>query len=389
MGLFSGKKSPGGGTVPGMPFAPAPIPSSLSRQGFDEVDEEEKQKISWHEWTVLELREMIEEALEKNFNRTFFIWGPPAVGKSAVIKQACKRKNRLLIDDRLSQKDPTDVRGVLCPGPDGQAQWLITPEYKPLWNGETPVCLFYDEHNHAADILQKASYEISWDHSIGGVPFKKEVVVLLAGNREIDNANITPMDKPMQSRVIHVYVKFDAPVFLDYAEKEGAFHPLVMSYLRENPSKIYAPGGDAKQFYGDPLPRTWEMTSDVLRTFSEKYWDKMIAGCVGVGEAIVFRAWSKSIGSLKDLVDEIATGGNLFAETMSRQYFVCQSLVDRYRTNKALGRRILEYATAMKKKMPELGGVMLNNAYYVNSDTLQENKKAWAEVIELYKNFLT
>lgn len=365
------------------------IPAPSSRIAESTPDEAKKEIVRWNEWTMLELREALEEALEKNFNRTFFIWGPPAVGKSAVVKQACRNKKRHLIDDRLSQKDPTDVRGVLCPGPDGKAQWLITPEYNPLWQGETPVCLLFDEHNHAADILQKASYEISWDHSIGGVPFKKEVVVLLAGNREIDNANITPMDKPMQSRVIHVYVRFDAQVFLDFAEKEGAFHPLVMSYLHEKPSKAYAPAGDAKEYYGDPLPRTWEMTSDVLRNFNEKYWDKLIAGCIGPGEAIEFTAWARAVGTLKGMVDEVASGANAFADTMSRQYFVCQSLVDRYRRNEALGRRILQYASAMKKKFPEIGSVMINQAYFVNSDTLTANKKEWADIVELYKHFLT
>lgn len=355
----------------------------------DQMDEAEKRKVYWNEWTVLELRDALEEALEKNFNRTFFIWGPPAVGKSAVVKQACKKKGRHLIDDRLSQKDPTDVRGVLCPGPDGKARWLITPEYDPLWNGETPTCLLFDEHNHAPDLLQKASYEISWDHSIGGMPFKKEVVVLLAGNREIDNANITPMDKPMQSRVIHIYVRFDAQVFIDFAQQEGSFHPLVISYLREHPEKAYKPGGDAKEYYGDPLPRTWEMTSDVLRSFSEKYWDKLIAGAVGPGEAIEFGAWARAIAPLKGLVDEVESGANTFADSMSRQYFVCQSLVDRFRTKESLGRRILQYGIAMKKKYPELGNVMLSNAYFVNSDVLTSNKNDWTTIIDLYKNFLT
>lgn len=381
MGLFTGKKSP--------PIAQLP-PSNRIADGSEEDDEKKGgEVVRWNEWTVLELRDVIEDALEKNFNRTFFIWGPPAVGKSAVVKQACIRKKRHLIDDRLSQKDPTDVRGVLCPGPDGKAQWLITPEYGPLWKGESPVCLFYDEHNHAPDILQKASYEIAWDHSIGGLPFKKEVVVILAGNREIDNANITPMDKPMQSRVIHVYVRFDVQVFLEYAEREGAFHPLVMAYLHEKPSKAYAPAGDAKEYYGDPLPRTWEMTSDVLRGFSEKHWDKLIAGCIGPGEAIEFTAWVRSVGTLGGMVDEIESGANTTADTMSRQYFVCQSLVDRFRTKKHLGRRILQYAISIKKKCPEVGSVMLNQAYFVDSDLLTANKKEWDEVVETYKHFLT
>lgn len=340
----------------------------------------------------------VEEVLPDGEDETFDLSVPVAhnfvaagmvVHNSAVVKQACGNTKRKLIDDRLSQKDPTDVRGVLCPGPDGKAQWLITPEYGPLWTGETPVCLFYDEHNHAPDILQKASYEISWDHSIGGQPFKKEVVVILAGNREIDNANITPMDKPMQSRVIHVYVRFDSKVFLDYADREGAFHPLVTAYLHDRPDKAYAPAGDAKEYYGDPLPRTWEMTSDVLRGFKEKYWDKLIAGCIGPGEAIEFTAWAKAVGTLRGLIDDVASGANIFAKEMSQQYFVCQSLVDRFRRDKSLARRVLQYAVAMKKKFPEIGGVMMNQAYFVDSDVLMANKSEWKEAIAEYGKLLT
>lgn len=193
----------------------------------------------------------------------------------------------------------------------------------------------------------------------------------------------------MQSRVIHIYVRFDAQVFIDYAQQEGSFHPLVISYLREHPEKAYKPAGDAKEYYGDPLPRTWEMTSDVLRSFNEKYWDKLIAGAVGPGEAIEFGAWARAIAPLKGLVDEVESGANTFADSMSRQYFVCQSLVDRFRTKESLGRRILQYGIAMKKKYPELGNVMLSNAYFVNSDVLTSNKNDWTTIIDLYKNFLT
>jgi hypothetical protein len=41
-----------------------------------------------------------------------FFWGPPGVGKSALAQQVATQLNKAFIDIRLSQMDPTDVRGM-------------------------------------------------------------------------------------------------------------------------------------------------------------------------------------------------------------------------------------------------------------------------------------
>ena len=41
-----------------------------------------------------------------------FIWGPPGVGKSDVVRQAREVLDVNLIDQRLSQMDPTDLKGI-------------------------------------------------------------------------------------------------------------------------------------------------------------------------------------------------------------------------------------------------------------------------------------
>jgi hypothetical protein len=41
-----------------------------------------------------------------------FFWGPPGVGKSALAQQVATQLNKAFIDVRLSQMDPTDVRGM-------------------------------------------------------------------------------------------------------------------------------------------------------------------------------------------------------------------------------------------------------------------------------------
>jgi hypothetical protein len=41
-----------------------------------------------------------------------FVWGPPGVGKSSILQQIATRQRMAFIDVRLSQMDPTDVRGM-------------------------------------------------------------------------------------------------------------------------------------------------------------------------------------------------------------------------------------------------------------------------------------
>jgi hypothetical protein len=292
---------------------------------------------------------------------------------------------RKLIDRRLSMLDPADVRGVLMPAEDGKAKWLHNPDW--CLGQKDPVVILLDEHNHAPDLVQKASYEIALDHAVGQTPFPEGTVIILAGNREVDNANVTPMDRPMQSRVIHMYIRFDAPTFQQYMVQRGQFHPAIVSYLRERPDRAYMPSGDLKEYYGEPLPRSWEFASDTLRNLKNNT-DKLLAGCLGPGEAVEFTAWLQTAGKLTPLIDAIVSGEDKMAEEMSQQFFVCQSLVERFRQDRKLAKRILAYALFIKDAQPEMGGLMLQSAWHCDSDALKSVESVWRKTIKHYSKVL-
>lgn len=50
-----------------------------------------------------------------NTDRSMFMWGPPGISKSAMSKQIATAENMAFIDVRLSQMDPTDLRGIPYP----------------------------------------------------------------------------------------------------------------------------------------------------------------------------------------------------------------------------------------------------------------------------------
>jgi MoxR-like ATPase len=57
-------------------------------------------------------------------NISAFIWGPPGIAKSAVAKQMASGEGIAFIDVRLSQMDPTDLRGIPVPNQDdGEVFW--------------------------------------------------------------------------------------------------------------------------------------------------------------------------------------------------------------------------------------------------------------------------
>ena len=66
----------------------------------------------------------VEEVLEHVLSTRWpaFVWGPPGVGKSSIIRKIAAKKKLDLLDIRASLLDPTDLRGI--PTVDGdQARW--------------------------------------------------------------------------------------------------------------------------------------------------------------------------------------------------------------------------------------------------------------------------
>ena len=73
---------------------------------------------------------------------SLMIWGPPGVGKSSIVAQSASQNGLDLIDLRLSQLAPTDLRGLPVPV-DNICTWY-PPEFLPR---DGKGILFLDEIN--------------------------------------------------------------------------------------------------------------------------------------------------------------------------------------------------------------------------------------------------
>lgn len=347
----------------------------------------------WNEWTAEEVHKMLTVAIKSGFRRTIFIWGQRGIGKSALVHQAVEDCGGVLIDRRLSMMDPADVRGVLMAknaedqkrvdaaaedatitvsaGASDLAVWLANPDFFPKLKKGQKLVIFLDEFNHAPDLVQKAAYEIAWDHSVAGRSFPDGTVVILAGNRETENANVTPLDKPMRRRAIHVYMRYDYKSYFDWAETR--LHPSVIHYHRKHPEVVNRPvDSDTVEYFGEELPASWEVVSDILRTFpGDMERKKLIAGQIGVGASIEFDKWLKVESELEPLIDAIMAGENKTAEMVDQQYFVMQTLAEKFRHDRKVAGRVLDYAKFCKAQYAEIASLMLTTLRKIDLRTLQ------------------
>ena len=135
--------------------------------------------------TAEQARRLITKCFDKK--RPVFLWGPPGIGKSEVVAAIAEEKQGLMIDLRLAQMEPTDLRGIPYYNKDtGLMDWappIDLPSEETA--SEYPVVvLFLDEMNSAAPSIQAAAYQLILNRRIGKYKLPENVVVIAAGNRE-------------------------------------------------------------------------------------------------------------------------------------------------------------------------------------------------------------
>ena len=102
--------------------------------------------------TSVQARKSLLRAFSKR--RPLFLWGPPGIGKSELVADIAAELGGYMIDLRLGQMEPTDIRGIPFYNKDsGKMDWaepvdLPTKEFASQY---PIVVLFLDEMNSRLD----------------------------------------------------------------------------------------------------------------------------------------------------------------------------------------------------------------------------------------------
>lgn len=221
------------------------------------------------------------------------IWGPPGVGKSAIIQQICAELAIGFLDVRLAQREPVDIRGLPVPREDG-VHWLTSAD----WPREGRGLILFDELTAADRSLQVAAYEFILDRRLGDLyRVPPGWYVAAAGNRGDDRAVALTLSSALANRFCHLEVEADIDDWSGWATRRG-LHPLVIGLLRFQPRLLLLREGDLEQ--GWPTPRAWERVSLELelaeRTgLGEGPLALIVEGLVGAAAAadfFAFRRWA-------------------------------------------------------------------------------------------------
>ena len=233
--------------------------------------------------------------------RPLFLWGPPGIGKSELVEDITNELGGYMIDLRLGQMEPTDIRGIPFYNRDnGKMDWAAPIDLpdEELASQYPLVVLFMDEMNSSAPSVQAAAYQLILNRRIGKYKLPDNVVMVAAGNRESDKGVTYRMPTPLANRFIHQEMKCDFASWQEWAVNHN-IHKDVVGYISFAKQDLY--DFDAKSASrAFATPRSWSFVSEIL---SDEDGDddtimNLVAGTVGEGLAVKFMAHRKVAGRM-------------------------------------------------------------------------------------------
>jgi len=294
------------------------------------------------------------------------LWGPPGVGKSQIVVQVAESHQVPVIDIRLSQMEPSDLRGI--PFRDGeQVEWAV-PSMLPNSKSHGPKgILFLDEITSAPPSVSAAAYQLILDRRLGNYRVPEGWAIVAAGNRQGDRGVTYAMPAPLANRFSHFEVEVNLDDWVAWAYQEG-IDERVIAFLRFRPELLFDfdPAHNPMAF---PSPRSWEFTHRALQKFIDH--PRLLLGslqaCVGPAAGVELNAFIASLDQMPDL-DAILRGDEVpVPEEIDLQYAVATALVGRAIRAKESDEAqvvfgaILQYAKQFRQK--EMGVMLVSDLH--------------------------
>jgi hypothetical protein len=283
-----------------------------------------------------------------------FLEGPPAAGKSAIVRQIAEEYDLKLIDLRLSQCDPCDLLGFPRINESTSKASYAPMETFPLEGDPIPEgyngwLLLFDELTSAPRAVQAAAYKILHEKEVGLHKIHPNVAMVAAGNRDIDNAIVEPMSTALQSRLVHMEVAVDNNVWLEWAMRNGIDHRIT-SYIKFKPTSLYTFDPDhTDKTYASP--RTWEYLSRLIKNEDSIGHDllPLIAGTVSQGVGREFIQHTKIYDKLPTVEEIISRPAQIVVPEEPSILFALTGAIASRATEDNIG-TLLKYTSRLPKE---------------------------------------
>jgi hypothetical protein len=261
-----------------------------------------------HTITAIQAAKALKQAMRAK--RPVFLWGPPGIGKSDVVKQIAielSGSEDAMVDLRMAQMEPTDIRGIPFFNKElNKMDWaepvdLPSEEFASKFK---TVVLFLDEMNSAPPAVQAAGYQLILNRRVGKYKLPDNVVIVAAGNRDSDKGVTYRMPMPLANRFVHLEMKPDFASWQLWAVN-NQIHKDVVGYLSFAKQDMYdfEAKSSSRAF---ATPRSWCFVSDLLSdeaNIDNESLFSLVAGAVGDGLAVKFMAHRKVAGKMPEPSD--------------------------------------------------------------------------------------
>jgi hypothetical protein len=266
------------------------------------------------------------------------LWGAPGIGKSQIISQVAAKNGANIIDIRLSQMEPSDLRGIPFKN-GGLVDWSVPsllPDSKR--HGKQGI-LFLDEITSAPPTVSAAAYQLILDRRLGDYIVPEGWVIFAAGNRQGDRGVTYAMPAPLANRFSHYELDVNLDDWVAWAYKNN-IDERIIGFLRYRPEHLFE--FDAKHNpVAFPSPRTWEFVHRALNKFGTdlSLFRQAAGACVGEVAGVEITTFVEHMADLPDL-DAIINGESVsIPKELDLQYAICAALA-----GKAIGAKDTDHA---------------------------------------------
>lgn len=244
------------------------------------------------------------------------LWGPPGIGKSSLIHQIAGELKCSVLDLRLAQLEPTDLRGVPMPNREtDRAEWFLPAFWPEVAKEETtrevtttnakgetktetvkvpvgccpagPGIVFLDEIEKAPVSVKNASLQLVLDRAIGTYKLPDDWTILCAGNREEDGCFSAPLGAALANRMLHLEIEADVEAWAAWARENDVSEDII-GFLHFQPKYLYM----QTEENAFPTPRSWSLASNLIQSVkTARERKELLTASVGKGAASEYTVW--------------------------------------------------------------------------------------------------
>lgn len=266
---------------------------------------------------------------EATRKRAMFIVGKSGIGKSECVYQASDLLGQHIpnwkgvVDLRLSQMEPTDLRGIPVPNAETGLSDMYRPSTIPQ---EGAGILFLDEITSAPPSIQAAAYEMVLTPEHYGIP--DGWMVVAAGNLQSDRGVTFQMAGPLLNRFNKIEAVTTLDDWINYAITKD-IRPEVLSYLKTRADHLHKFDGTGV-IDSFPSPRSWFAVSDSMALdLAPADRVEMFKGDVGQEVAVTFEAHMRVYESIPDMEAILAGKDVAVPDRLDVRYCIAMGLASR------------------------------------------------------------